>query len=81
MPPRSMNEHLSDTARVVLAFVRDHPGFDSLEIAKMLAIDDAIVRNAMAELLGRKLVITRARQTGLFSYQDAKITVKTYYPA
>lgn len=76
-----MNEPMSDTARAVLAFVRDHPGFDSFEIAKMLAIDDANVRNAMAELLGRKLVLRRPRAARLFSFQDARITVHTYYPA
>jgi predicted ArsR family transcriptional regulator len=68
----------------VLACVRDHPGQDSFDIAKRLAIDETTIRDAMGELLRRGLVVRHGQQKKpikRYLTEKVELTLPTYYPA
>jgi len=49
------NEAMSEDARVVLAFIRDHPGQTDQEIGKQLGFESDREWAAIKELVGREL--------------------------
>ena len=57
------NEAMSEDARVVLAFIRDHPSQTEQEIAKQLGFESDREWAAIKELAGRELVIRYTRPT------------------
>ena len=57
------NEAMSEDARVVLAFIRDHPGQTDQEIAKQLGFESDREWAAIKELAGRELVMRYMRPT------------------
>lgn len=65
-----MTETLSDDARLVLAFIRDHPGLWEVEIWKQLGFDKSRLVIALKQLHKANLIISHAAA--------GKIT---YYPA
>ena len=59
-PPK---KRMSEDARAVLAFIRDHPGQTDQEIAKQLGFESDREWAAIKELAGRELVIRYTRPT------------------
>ena len=57
------NEAMSEDARVVLAYIRDHPGQTDQEIAKQLGFESDREWAAIKELAKRELVIRHMRPT------------------
>lgn len=74
------DEPLSEDARVVLAFIRDHPGCPAPEIATRLAIDSDLVWKAIVDLVLRGLVIRHTKPIHEFPPRTAS-TIVAYFPA
>jgi hypothetical protein len=52
-----MNDDLSEEAKMVLAFIRDHPGCQSHQIRNEIRFDEKRFNDALVELLRKKLII------------------------
>jgi len=52
-----MTERLPDDSRLLLAFMRDHPGLTLLEIWARLRIDSFDLTMARKELVNRNLIV------------------------
>lgn len=65
-----MRMPLTEDARVVLAFLRDHPVSNPESMNRRLGFDEIRIRTALAHLMREKLVVSRSE------LQDKA----TYYP-
>ena len=74
------NEAMSEDARVVLAFIRDHPGKTDQEIAKQLGFESDREWAAIKELAGRELVIRQMRPTQRLSTTEVG-GPRVWYPS
>ncbi len=75
-----MDEPLTDDARVVLAFITDHPGCAYYNIANEFRIGKERAREVLRELLQRRLIVNHYRPTKHFSEQQHHMIASTFYP-
>lgn len=76
-----MTETLSDDARLVLAFIRDHPGLREIDMTKQLGFDEPRLATSLMQLHKANLIISHfAAGINPKSLQYAPGQIR-YYPA
>lgn len=76
-----MVEPLSDDARLVLAFIRDHPGLREIAIMKQLGFDEPRFVVAFKQLQEAKLIFKHFNAHPNPKSLDYDSGYSTYYPA